>query len=227
MLLSKTSNAVNTKWRFIGLAGKTLIDLLFNWSPIEVRGRQRIQPLFDSGRWIGVFWHSRILLVSYAHKGFGASIMVSNSDDGEIIAQILQRQGQSTIRGSTNKGGMRALVQIKKNMQSSQKPAAVVPDGPQGPRHKVQPGVIVLAKNTGLPILPITYSAKHRKVFDSWDRFILPLPATPCIIKYGRPIKVRTGAGQNWLGHYTTEVENELNRITAEADAHFGHRFKV
>ncbi len=224
MLFKKHRGTNDLKWRFIGRAGKLIIDLIFAGSRIQVKGRVPIQSILESKRCIFAFWHARILLVSYFHKGWGAAIMVSDSADGEIIAQILQRQGQLTVRGSTGKRGNRAVVKMIREITRNGRSGAVVPDGPQGPRHKVQQGIIFLAQKTGLPIIPITYSAKRRKVLNSWDRFIIPYPATACKLIYGRPIHVPPESEGLALEPYTKILEDELMRITLEADNHFSHQ---
>ena len=149
--------------------------------------------------------------------------MVSNSADGEIIAQVLQRHGHKTIRGSTRKGGMRALMQQIIDMRTHRRPGVVIPDGPQGPRHKVQTGV----QKTGCPIIPLAYSSKRRKIFKSWDRFLLPYPWTKGIVAYGHPIEVPARADAEEIQRCAFQLEQELNRITAEADAYFGHIFEI
>ncbi|MBI5062864.1 MAG: lysophospholipid acyltransferase family protein, partial [Desulfatitalea sp.] len=186
----KDSPRIELKWRLIGTLGKLFIDFIFACSKIEVRGRAPIEGLLASRRCIFAFWHDRILLVSYFHKGWDAAILVSNSADGEIIAQILQRQGHFMVRGSTRKGGGRALARLIKEVREHRRIGGVVPDGPQGPRHKVQPGVILLAQKTGYPFIPVTFSAKRSKRFNSWDRFLLPYPATACMLVYGDPVRV-------------------------------------
>ena len=215
------------KWRLIGLAGKLLIDFLFLFSPVERRGYDAVADLVASRRFIFAFWHSRILLLSYLYKNLNASIMVSNSADGEVIAQVLKRHGHKTIRGSTRKGGLRALMHQISDMRSHMRPGVVIPDGPQGPRHKVQTGVILLSQKTGCPIIPLAYSSKRRKVFRSWDRFIVPLPWTKGIITYGHPIIVPRHLDAGMLDSCARQLERELNRITAQADARFGHRFEI
>lgn len=223
MLFRKHQNGNDAKWRWIGLTGKLFIDALFIGARLTVRGYEPVSALIQSRRCIYAFWHSRILLPSYYYKGMGASILVSDSADGEIIAQIIQRQGQTTARGSTGKGGLRALTQQIRAIQASHRPGAVVPDGPQGPMQKVQPGVILLSQKTGCPIIPVTYSSKWRIVFNSWDRFILPLPCSPAILIHGRPIVVPKNLGPRKLSGCARELEEELNRITFAADQFFGH----
>jgi lysophospholipid acyltransferase (LPLAT)-like uncharacterized protein len=223
MLFKKNDKVRDAKWQWIGLIGKLFIDFLFVGSRLEIRGYPMVASLIESRQCIFAFWHSRILLPSYHHKGLNASILVSNSADGEIIAQIIKRQGQWPVRGSTGKGGVRALTQQIHDIRLNKRPGAVVPDGPQGPRHQVQPGVILLAKKTQYPIIPISYGSKWRFVFNSWDRFILPLPASPAMLIYGRPIAVPGSSGQDQLKIYAKELEKELNRITHEADHSYGH----
>ncbi|MBR9982388.1 MAG: lysophospholipid acyltransferase family protein [Desulfatitalea sp.] len=223
MLFKKRQGADGLKWRLIGRGGKLFIDMLFVGSRIEVRHQAPINDLLASRRFILAFWHARILLVSYALKNWQGASLVSDSADGEIIAQILQRQGQVTVRGSTNKGGMRALARMIKEMRDHHRPGGVVPDGPQGPRHKVQPGIIYLAQKSGYPIIPVTYSAKNRWVLDSWDRFIIPCPATACLLVYGRPVHVPPISGTNQIASSSRALEEELMRITRMADRHFGH----
>jgi lysophospholipid acyltransferase (LPLAT)-like uncharacterized protein len=226
MLFKKNKKADSIKWRLIGLSGKLFIDFLFQRSKIHLQGyNESLAAIIASRRCIFAFWHSRILLLSYYYKKFNASIMVSQSEDGEIISQILNRQGQTTIRGSTRKGGMRALIKQLHDIQTNNKPGVVIPDGPQGPRHKVQPGVILLSQKSGFPIVPITYSAKRRKVFQSWDQFILPMPWTSCIIGYGNPIWVPRVLTRETIQLYSITLENELNRISLQADKYYEHQF--
>jgi lysophospholipid acyltransferase (LPLAT)-like uncharacterized protein len=215
---------VEFKWKLVGTLGKLLVDFIFRTSIIEIQGQKAIEKQIKSRKCIMAIWHSRIMLFSYFFKGMNASILVSRSDDGEIIARILQAQGQETIRGSTRKGGLRAISKLIKDLKNNGRPGAIIPDGPQGPRFQVQPGVVLLAKKTGYPIIPATYSAKKIKVFSSWDRFILPYPFTRCRMVYGKLISVPSDADQTGLENCRRALEKELNRITKSADRHFGHQ---
>jgi lysophospholipid acyltransferase (LPLAT)-like uncharacterized protein len=227
VLFKKTSEELGFKWWLIGWAGKLLIDFLFLFSKVHTIGYEAVAEKVSSRRFIFTFWHSRILLLSYIYKNLNAAIMVSNSADGEIIAQVLERHGHKTIRGSTNKEGLRALMQQVNDMRTHQRPGVVTPDGPQGPRHKVQPGVGLLAQKTGFPIIPITYSSKRRKIFGSWDRFMLPFPWTRGVVVYGKPIHVPPDADRKEIQWCMDKLEYELNRITTRADQYFSHVFEA
>ena len=87
----------------------------------------------------------------------------------------------------------------------------------------------MLSQKTGFPIIPLAYSARKRKVFDSWDRFVLPLPWSKCAMVYGNPISfpVTIELDEKTLTKYIRKVENELNQVTAIADAMCGHRFEA
>ena len=211
------------KWKLIGLFGKLLVDLLFKTTRIETVGFEKVASIIEGRRFIFAFWHSRILLISFLYQGWDAAILVSQSQDGELIARTLQRQGHETFRGSTTRGGLRALSQMIKNLKENRRPAAIIPDGPQGPRFKVQPGIIMLAKKTGFPIVPVTYSASRIKVFNSWDRFILPIPFSGCRIVYGDPVSVPENADPETVSACRSGLEQELRRITTTADRFYGH----
>jgi len=222
--MNNTDIWTEIKWRTIGTGAKLFIDALFATTRIEIIGFDAVKDLYEEKRGIAVFWHSRILLISYLYKGWNASILTSRSRDGEYIARLVERQGHEPIRGSAGKGkgGLRAGALLIKRLREG-RPAVVIPDGPQGPRFIVHPGVITLAKKTGLPIGPITYSARRIKIFNSWDRFILPMPFTSCRVIYGNPVWVPADADKETEEKYRLDLENEMRRITTEADAHFGH----
>jgi lysophospholipid acyltransferase (LPLAT)-like uncharacterized protein len=208
----------------IGFAGKRLIDLLFATTRIESDGLSPVQSIIDGGRFIFAIWHSRILLISYVYQRHNGFVLVSQSRDGELIARVLQRQGHTPIRGSSTRGGLRALAAMIRMMRKTGRPGVVTPDGPQGPRFVVQPGVITLAKKSGFPIVPVTYSAGRMKIFSSWDRFILPYPFTTCRIVYGVPMSVPADADPPTEERCRQRLETALRYITQSADRSFGHR---
>ncbi|MEW6673766.1 MAG: lysophospholipid acyltransferase family protein [Thermodesulfobacteriota bacterium] len=211
------------KWKLIGIFGKLVVDLLFKTARIETMGFEKVEAIINSRRFIFACWHSRVLLISYLYQGWNGAALVSQSQDGELIARMLQRQGHETFRGSTTRGGLRALSQMIKNLKENNRPAVIIPDGPQGPRFKVQPGVITLAQKTGYPIVPVSYSAGRVKIFNSWDRFLLPFPFADCRVVYGEPVRVAEDADPETLSACRLRLEEELCRITTAADGFYGH----
>lgn len=219
-------NLPQMRWRLVGILGKWAVDLLVGSLRIQRVGFESVRDIVASRRCIFAFWHSRILVVSHMAKGMNGVAMVSRSGDGEIIAQVLQRQGQSVVRGSTGRGGLRALARQIKLLNAADRPAGMIPDGPQGPRYRVQSGIITLAQKTGYTILPVSYSARQIKVFGSWDRFVLPYPFTPCCLVYGEPITVPRDADKACLEARRVDLEKEMRRITFFHDRYFGHEIR-
>ncbi|MBF0453168.1 MAG: lysophospholipid acyltransferase family protein [Candidatus Magnetomorum sp.] len=213
----------NLKWRLVGISGKWFIDALFSTIRMSVHGWDQVAPLMNSKRFLFVFWHSRILPVCYTHKGYNAAIMVSRSEDGEIIAQVIYRQGHEPVRGSSTRGGREALHYIVEALKSGNRPGVIIPDGPVGPRYKVQHGIIRLAQITGYPIISVTGSFSHMAVLNSWDRFIIPRPFSRGLLMYGHPIYVPADADKDLQESLRHQLESEMNRITHRVDAYFGH----
>lgn len=211
------------KWKIIGRLGSGLINLISSTIRVRTIGDSAaVRAHLESRKFIFAFWHSRILLVSYLFQGWGGAVLVSNSEDGEIMARILQCQGHKPVRGSTSKHGVRALAGLIRALKECDRPGVVVPDGPQGPRFKVQPGVILLAKKTGYPIIPVTYSASRVKIFASWDRFLLPYPFSEAQIMYGAPVSVPSDSSHTGEEQCRQRLEDELNRITTAVDEYYG-----
>lgn len=108
------------------------------------------------------FWHGRLLMMPYFYSGSGISILVSQSKDGELITKTVKGFGMDSVRGSTTRGwfaGIKGLVRAARAGQD----IAITPDGPKGPAQKAQMGVVQIAKATGLPIVPVTFSASKKK----------------------------------------------------------------
>lgn len=211
------------RWRLVGLLGKWLVDLLCLSLRLRVIGHEKVEAVMASRRFILGLWHSRIIVTNYMHKGLNGVIMASRSGDGEIIARVIERQGHEAVRGSTGKGGLRALSGMIKSLNAEDRPGAMIPDGPQGPRFRIQPGIITLAQKTGCPIIPVSFSARKIKVFDSWDRFVVPYPFTRAHLVYGEPVYVPKNADKRVLENCRLSLEAELRRITFSHDRYFGH----
>lgn len=207
-----------TRWRIIGMLGNGLIRAICGTVRTETEADpETLEILSRRTPLIAAIWHSRILIFTHLYAGMGAAILVSASRDGEIIARILKRQGQDPVRGSTSRDGRRALAELVIRLRRGQS-AVITPDGPRGPRFRVQPGIVALARKSGLPILPATYSASRGHVFRSWDRFLLPAPFSRCRVIYGRPVRVSSDVDDAGFEAARLRLENELDRITRRAD---------
>ncbi|MEM6821889.1 MAG: lysophospholipid acyltransferase family protein [Verrucomicrobiota bacterium] len=139
------------------------------------------------------FWHNRILMMPYLYERYFSKrplvVMISESRDGEMIANTASRFGIEAARGSSSGRGVKALIQLTRDLIKAGKDAGVTPDGPRGPVYSVQEGIVHLAKSSGLPVIPITYHLRSKWEMKSWDRFQIPKPFTHCdvYIKAGIP----------------------------------------
>jgi len=128
---------------------------------------------------IYAFWHGYILPLTYTHRRLGVYVLVSWNRDGEYITRVLGRMGFNTIRGSTSRGGHSALRRVISTGRSGRS-LAFTPDGPRGPRHSVQDGVVVAAAMSGVPIVPLEAHPDRAWTLRSWDRFVIPKPFSRC-----------------------------------------------
>jgi lysophospholipid acyltransferase (LPLAT)-like uncharacterized protein len=140
-------------------------------------------------RFILAFWHRHLLLMPYSYRGEKISVLVSQSKDGELIARTVAHFGIDASRGSSSRGGAAGLRSLLRKGAAGYD-LAFTPDGPRGPVHEVQPGVILAAAATGFPIQPVALAATRAKLLRSWDRFVVPLPFSAVHIVYGEPLEV-------------------------------------
>ncbi|HUI28177.1 MAG TPA: lysophospholipid acyltransferase family protein [Candidatus Kryptonia bacterium] len=152
------------------------------------------------------------------YRGEKMCIMNSQHRDGEIATRALARWGIRSVRGSATRGGVGGFLQLVDAYRRGYD-LAVVPDGPRGPRYIVKPGVIHLAKATGARIFPVAYGARWKKQLRSWDRLIIPLPFSRVVFIIGQPMTVDRHADDEALARQREQLEQNLQRITAAADA--------
>ncbi|WP_083921786.1 lysophospholipid acyltransferase family protein [Kiloniella laminariae] len=174
---------------------------------------------------IGCFWHSRMVMMFHAWKHSDRSrfhMLISAHRDGRVIARAIENLGFRTVEGSSRRGGASALVTLKRTLDKGGA-IGITPDGPKGPRMRAKNGAIKAAQMTGRPVIAISGNVSSRKIFNSWDRFCLPLPFGRGIIHWGTPIAVPRDASKEELEGYRIELEKQLNELTGKADLCFGH----
>lgn len=146
------------------------------------------QSASDHIRCIYVFWHRNLLIMTLQRIDSDAAVLVSKSKDGELIAGPLNELGYKTIRGSSTRGGAKAMIEMLK--ASKDRSLAITPDGPKGPHGVIKPGVFELAMRSGIPIVAVAANADREWVFNSWDRFRFPKPFARLKIAYSEPYSV-------------------------------------
>jgi hypothetical protein len=166
-------------------AGVTLIRLLaMTWRMRPVNDEPVRRAREAGQRVIFTLWHGELLPLLWHHRTEGVAVVISEHRDGEIIAQIAERLGYTTVRGSSSRGGGRALIGLIRALEAG-RDGAVTPDGPRGPAHVFAPGAAIAAQRTGVPLLPIRASATRAWRLKSWDRFLVPKPFATVRVIYG------------------------------------------
>ena len=188
--------------------GYPLINALGHTLRWRVEGMHHLDAITASGRQpVMAFWHGRILPATFYFRGRGIVVITSENFDGEWIARIIERFGYGTARGSSTRGGRKAMVQLVRAMKAG-KPAGFTLDGPRGPARVAQPGAVWLAGATGNPILPFHLEAASAWTLRSWDRTQIPKPLTNVALVIGEPIEVP---------HDAMDDVREQVRLTLEA----------
>jgi lysophospholipid acyltransferase (LPLAT)-like uncharacterized protein len=168
----------------------------------------------DRERYIYAFWHEALL----APVRFRARVrvLISKHADGELIARACQYLGFGVVRGSTTRGGGEALVAL---WDCSRRAHLVfTPDGPRGPRRRVQPGMVVLAARSGLPVVPVGIAFRRAWRARSWDRFAVPRPFSACFAVVGESVRVPAEVDRDGIEDYRRLIEGRMLQATAAAE---------
>lgn len=174
---------------------------------------------WDRGKpFLASFWHGRFVMMPCCwRRGVPNRVLISEHGEGPLITDMISHFGLGTVRGSTTEGGataVRAMVKAIKRGACG----TITPDGPHGPAMRAADGIISVARMSGVPILPISFSAEKCVRLKGWDRLVLPRPFTRGVIIWGRPIHVRRRATLDEVRTARDALEFQLRAITAQAD---------
>jgi lysophospholipid acyltransferase (LPLAT)-like uncharacterized protein len=168
---------------------------------------------------IYVFWHNRMFLMPYVYQRFfpsrRAACLASASQDGEMIARVLEKFGLQTVRGSSSRRGREAFRELLEEIRTG-KDAAITPDGPRGPCYSIQPGVLTLSAMSGAPLVPMSFHANWRIRLKSWDQFIIPIPFSKCVCRMGKPIRINGQSSEGDQATLRAELQSELHKLVPE-----------
>lgn len=165
-------------------------------------------------RCIYTFWHENMLVAT--QFGAKSTVLISQHADGELIAQAVRHMNMRSIRGSSRRGGSGALLELLRLGKTGH--IAITPDGPRGPRRRLQPGLVYLASRTGLPIVLIGVGYQKAWRVNSWDRFAIPHPFSLSTCVASAPIHVPPGLKSAALESYRQLIEKRLEYITEDAE---------
>jgi len=184
------------------------------WRPL-LRWESRERHLIEEPC-VLAFWHGRLLGVLMDSLGSGATSMASRSADGALAAGALVAAGIRVARGSGSEGGREALKEMREHLRAGAPFAGLTVDGPRGPWRKVQPGVVMLARWLGIPVVPATFSCDKARLLRSWDRMVLPRPFSRMVVEYGEPIPDAALDGK--FADAAVRVRDRLEALTTALD---------
>ncbi len=205
--------------------GTLIIRLLWLSCKIEVaEGHSHLQSFIENKQpVIFCYWHRlQLFCVHYVLQvqkvGFPLGFLISPSVDGEVPAKIAKRWGAEVIRASTTRTGAKAIKAIYQLIGQGISPVTT-PDGPSGPIYKFQPGAILLAQFTKVPIIPLSYAAERAWRLKTWDRFLIPKPFSRIKIVIGEPCYMQDKMSMEQIKQKQIEMEAIMKDLYAKANS--------
>jgi len=190
-----------------------LIGSTIRW---EITGLEKVDLVSKADHTpIYCLWHDRIFAGTYFLRHRQIVVITSQSLDGEYIARFLKRFGFGTVRGSSSRGGVKALVEMIRLMRDGL-PMAFTVDGPRGPRYVAKSGPVFLAKKTGNPLLPFTVECASFWTVGSWDKMQIPKPFTRARFIMAEPVYVPRDANDVEVESKVGELQRSLDELVAE-----------
>jgi len=202
-------------WLIIMTLGRT-------WR-FEVIAEEGVTPAFHGftpGREIYCFWHQCVLACAFYFRSTRATILISQSFDGELITRTLELFGFRAVRGSSSRGGREGLLALRRVLDAGA-PAIFTADGPRGPIYKSKMGPVKLAQLTQAPIGCFHLLPERAWAMRSWDRFLVPKPFTRIVVSWGRWTAVPESAGPEELEGKRQQLDEALESARGRANAHF------
>jgi lysophospholipid acyltransferase (LPLAT)-like uncharacterized protein len=204
--------------RIIITAGYWFIRLIGPTLRVCVSREEGAQQTVGQRPLIGSFWHACMIPATYLCRDQGVRVMSSNSYDGEYMGRIIRKFGFVAVKGSSSRNAVRALLGLRRALQDGWSVAFTL-DGPRGPRYKVKPGPVALARSSGVPLTMFHMAVDRAWVLNTWDRLIIPKPFSRALMRFGKLIVVPPDASDEDLGRYEQQLQNSLDRVREFAEA--------
>jgi lysophospholipid acyltransferase (LPLAT)-like uncharacterized protein len=205
--------------RIIIWLGYWVIRLIGPTLRVSISFEEGAQATLEQRPLIASFWHSCMIPATYICRNLGVRVMSSNSYDGEYMGRIIHKFGFVAVKGSSSRNAVRALLGLRRALQDGWTVAFTL-DGPRGPRHKVKPGPVALARSSVVPLTMFHAAVDRAWVLNSWDRMMIPLPFSRVLVRFGKLIPVPGDATDEDIERYTTELQAALDRVCAFSEAH-------
>ena len=201
---------------WVGAKYIKFVSFTNSWSFIN---KKYVENLWKKNEaFILCFWHGRLLMMPLSwNKKKKINVLISTHSDGQLLSKTVKHFNIETITGSSSKGGSEAIRNIIKSLKSGIS-IGMTPDGPRGPRMKVNSAIIKIASLTGHKIVPLSYSVKKKFFLNSWDKFLVALPFGKGCFVWGKPIKIKKNISTNEDLKLSKILENNLLKLTKKAD---------
>jgi len=203
--------------RLIITAGYWFIRLIGPTMRVCVSREEGGQETIEQRPLIGSFWHACMIPATYIFRNLGVRVMSSNSYDGEYMGRIIRKFGFVAVKGSSSRNAVRALLGLRRALQEGWTVAFTL-DGPRGPRYKVKPGPVALARSAGVPMTMFHMAVDSAWVLNSWDRMMIPKPFSRVLMRFGRLIEVPPNASDEDVERYQQQLQDSLDRVREFAE---------
>lgn len=208
--------------QLMGSLGPIVLRALASTWKTTLIGEENLEAARKDGRGqILAIWHGRLLVPMPFHAHRNWYILVSRSGDGDITSKVLERFGYRLIRGSSSRGGAQALREMVQTLRGSSV-LVITPDGPRGPRHAVNPGLVWIARATGHAVIPCGAVCDRAWRMKSWDRFTIPKPGARVVFVYGSPILIERGMKPPELEAANAQIRAMMLDAEERGLAHLG-----
>jgi lysophospholipid acyltransferase (LPLAT)-like uncharacterized protein len=199
-------------------AGYWLIRLIGPTLRVCVSYEEGAQPTLGYRPTVASFWHSCMIPSTYTFRDFGIRVMSSNSYDGEYMGRIIRKFGFIPVKGSSSRNAIRATLGLRRALDAGWTVAFTL-DGPRGPRYKVKPGPVALARSSGVPMTMFHMAVDKAWILNTWDRLMIPIPFSRVLLRVGRLIPVPPETPDADLPRYEAELQAALDRVREFAEA--------
>ena len=203
--------------RIIITAGYWFIRLIGPTLRVCVSREEGAQQSIGERPLIASFWHACMIPATYMCRNLGVRVMSSNSYDGEYMGRIIRKFGFVAVKGSSSRNAVRALLGLRRALQQGWSVAFTL-DGPRGPRHKVKPGPVALARSSGVPLTMFHMAVDRAWVLNTWDRLVIPKPFSRVLMRFGKLIPVPADATDEEVERYQQELQTSLDRVREFAE---------
>jgi lysophospholipid acyltransferase (LPLAT)-like uncharacterized protein len=203
--------------RIIIAAGYAFIRLIGPTLRVSVSREAGAQEAVGQRPLIISFWHACIIPATYLFRDAGIRVMSSNSYDGEYMGRIIRKFGFVAVKGSSSRNAVRALLGLRRALKEAWSVAFTL-DGPRGPRYKVKPGPVALARSSAVPLTMFHIAVEKSWVLNTWDRLMIPKPFSRVLMRFGKLIPVPPDAGDEDLERYQQDLQDSLDRVRKFAE---------